>query len=60
MTNRIYLYALALVALPATLSAADGIQIPEASSSVLFALGVLGVLVGRHISRRRGGGNPRD
>jgi hypothetical protein len=59
MTNRFYLYALALVALPASLSAADGAQIPEAPSSMLFALGVVGVLLGRHISRRRGN-KPRD
>ncbi len=59
MTNRIYLYALALVALPTTLYAADGVQIPEAPSSMLFALGVVGVLLGRHVSRRRGN-KPRD
>ena len=60
MTNRFSLYALALLALPSSLSAADGVQIPEAPSSVLFALGVAGVLIGRHISRRRGGSKPRD
>ena len=43
----------ALTLLPATLLAADGVQIPEAPSSVLFALGVLGVLIGRHASRKR-------
>ena len=60
MSNRLYLYAIALLALPSTLSAADGVQVPEAPSSVLFALGVVGVLVGRHISRRRGSGNHKD
>jgi len=59
MNNRLYLYTLALVALPTSLSAADGIQIPEAPSSMLFALGVVGVVLGRHISRRRGN-KPRD
>ncbi len=41
--------------IPATVLAADGVQIPEAPSGVLFALGVLGVLVGRHASRKRQG-----
>ena len=59
MSNRFYLYVLALAALPTTLSAADGVQIPEAPSSVLFGLGVVGVIVGRHVSRRRGN-KPRD
>lgn len=44
-------YVLTLI--PATVLAADGVQIPEAPSGVLFALGVLGVLVGRHASRKR-------
>jgi len=43
----------ALTLLPVNLLAADGVQIPEAPSSVLFALGVLGVLIGRHASRKR-------
>ena len=43
----------ALTLLPAIVLAADGVQVPEASSGVLFALGVLGVLVGRHASRKR-------
>ena len=43
----------ALTLLPAIVLAADGVQIPEASSSVLFALGALGVLVGRYASRKR-------
>jgi len=42
-----------LTLIPATVLAADGVQIPEAPSGVLFALGVLGVLVGRHASRKR-------
>ncbi len=42
-----------LTLIPATALAADGVQIPEAPSGVLFALGVLGVLVGRHASRKR-------
>jgi hypothetical protein len=41
--------------IPATVLAADGVQIPEAPSGVLFALGVVGVLVGRHASRKRQG-----
>jgi hypothetical protein len=32
---------------------AAGSAIPEPSTSALFALGVIGVVVGRHASRRR-------
>jgi hypothetical protein len=35
--------------------AEGGTRIPEPSSLALFALGVLGVIVGRQASRRRGG-----
>jgi len=59
MTLRIFFAAMAIMVLPQTVLAADGTQIPEASSSVLFALGVVGVLVGRHASRRKGGGKDR-
>ena len=45
---------LAVLILAAPASAADGVQIPEASGLTLFALGVIGVIVGRHLSIRRG------
>jgi len=47
-----------LLLCPVALAAADGTPVPEASSSVLFALGVLGVIVGRYASRRRKGERP--
>jgi len=40
-----------LAAAPAM--AAGGISIPEPSDLSLFALGVVGLLVGRHAARRR-------
>ncbi len=40
-----------LVAAPAM--AAGGIAIPEPSDLSLFALGVVGLLVGRHVAKRR-------
>ena len=40
-----------LVAKPAM--AAGGISIPEPSDLSLFALGVVGLLVGRHAAKRR-------
>ena len=42
-----------LMAAPASANAAGGVQIPEASSVLLFALGVAGVLIGRSVSARR-------
>ena len=43
--------AAALTASPA--AAAGGIDIPEPSDPWLFALGVIGLLVGRHAARRK-------
>ena len=45
--------ALILLALASPAAATDSVQVPEASGLTLFALGVLGVLVGRHFSMRR-------
>ena len=45
----------ALIASPAT--AADWIAIPEPGDPWLFALGVVGLLVGRHAARKK---PPRD
>ena len=53
MVARIFLSSLAIVAAPHLALAADGVQIPEAPSGMLFALGALGVIVGRQFSRRR-------
>ncbi len=46
---------MALIASPAM--AADRIAIPEPGDPWLFALGVVGLLVGRHAARRK---PPRD
>ena len=43
---------LALAASPA-LANGDGAQVPEASAMTLFALGVLGIIVGRRGAMRR-------
>lgn len=43
--------AVALAASPAV--AAGGIEIPEPSDPWLFALGVVGLLVGRHAARKK-------
>ena len=41
---------LLLLAIPAPVMAADASQVPEGSSLTLFALGILGVIVGRKLS----------
>ena len=51
---RLLLY-LALAALASPAFASEGIPLPEAPNIMLFALGVLGVLVGRRVAMRRGG-----
>jgi len=45
--------ALALLALPVAAHAAGGTPIPEASSTLLFALGAVGLIIGRHAAKRR-------
>ena len=46
--------ALALAAIPpAAAAGAGGIAIPEPSDPWLFALGVIGLLVGRHVAKRK-------
>ncbi len=42
--------SLALVSTPAL--AGDGAQVPEASAGLLFAMGVLGVVIGRRFAKR--------
>ena len=44
------LIALLLLVVPAPVMAADASQVPEGSSLTLFALGILGVIVGRKLS----------
>ncbi len=53
MTMRLVLGAMiaALAAAPA--AAAGGIEIPEPSDPWLFALGVVGLIVGRQVAKRR-------
>jgi hypothetical protein len=43
--------SLLLAAVPA--HAADSVQLPEGSNLTLFALGVLGVVIGRRVSARK-------
>jgi hypothetical protein len=49
--------ALFLLATPTAAFAAGGVPIPEGSQATLFALGLLGVIVGRRASMRRPGGD---
>lgn len=52
MLHRIIPHAILLLAATPAM-AEGGAQVPEASSLSLFALGVLGVLVGRRLSMRK-------
>ena len=46
-------FTLAAITLLAASPAADGaLQVPEASSAMLFVLGVAGVVIGRRLSMR--------
>ena len=57
MVLRIFLSLwLLLSAAPAL--ADEGAQVPEGSQLTLFALGILGVIVGRRASMRRPGNDP--
>jgi hypothetical protein len=49
------LLGLALLATPAAVLAAGGVAVPEGSQATLFALGLLGVIVGRRASMRKPG-----
>ena len=42
-----------LLVTPAATLAAGGVPVPEGSQATLFALGLLGVIVGRRASMRR-------
>lgn len=48
MIARVFLLASLLAAAPA--QAAQSVELPEGSSLTLFALGVLGVIIGRRVS----------
>jgi hypothetical protein len=55
MTLRILIFALVFVAAPAAAAAGDGngIQIPEPSNMALMAMGLVGLIVGRHAARNK-------
>ncbi len=54
MVARILLIcALSLVIVNAPAAASDGVQVPEASSFTLFALGLAGILIGRLIASKK-------
>ncbi|WP_047094468.1 hypothetical protein [Aurantiacibacter marinus] len=48
-----FLAIMAFAAAPVSASASTAAQIPEGSSATLFALGVIGVIVGRRLSMRK-------
>jgi hypothetical protein len=52
MVARIAL-GLSLLALPTAALAAGAVAVPEGSQATLFALGLLGVIVGRRASMRK-------
>lgn len=51
------LFSLWLLLSAAPALAADMAQVPEGSQLTLFALGILGVIIGRRASMRRPGGD---
>jgi hypothetical protein len=52
MVARLFI-ALSLLATPAAALAAGGVPVPEGSQATLFALGLLGVIIGRRASMRK-------
>jgi len=48
-----YFMVLSLLATPAAALAAGSVPVPEGSQATLFALGLLGVIVGRRASMRK-------
>ncbi|HSQ95484.1 MAG TPA: PEP-CTERM sorting domain-containing protein [Croceibacterium sp.] len=48
-----YILGLSLLATPAAALAAGAVPVPEGSQATLFALGLLGVIVGRRASMRK-------
>ena len=55
MTLRLLILALMFIVVPAAAAAGDGngIQIPEPSNMTLMALGLVGLIVGRHAARSK-------
>jgi hypothetical protein len=51
---------LSLLVTPAAAFANGGVPIPEGSQVTLFALGLLGVIVGRRASMRKPGDDPKQ
>ncbi|MGZ3245746.1 MAG: hypothetical protein ACXU61_01570 [Croceibacterium sp.] len=47
-----FIIGLSLLATPAAALAASGVPVPEGSQFTLFALGLLGVIIGRRASMR--------
>ena len=58
MTARFLASALLLLAIPAAAHAAGAVPVEEASTTLLFAIGATGVLIGRHAAMR--GRSQRD
>jgi len=54
MTLRFLIYPLIFVAAPAAAAGdGNGIQIPEPSNMALMAMGLVGLIVGRHAARNK-------
>lgn len=53
MTLRFLILAFLFVAAPAAAADGAGIQIPEPSNMALMALGLVGLVVGRHAARNK-------
>ncbi|WP_137679883.1 hypothetical protein [Aurantiacibacter suaedae] len=52
MTPRLIASAMILAAIPAAAHAAGAVPVDEASTTLLFAIGATGVLIGRHAAMR--------
>lgn len=57
MAFRLLFLVLVVIAVPAAVSAADGIQIPEPSNLALMGLGLTGLIIGRYSARSK---RPRE
>ncbi len=51
-------FALVLISVPA--AAQDSAQVPEGSSATLFALGLLGLIIGRRVASKSRKDDPDD
>jgi hypothetical protein len=59
MVARLFI-GLSLLATPAAAMASAGIPVPEGSQFTLFALGLIGVIVGRRASMRKPDDDPKQ